>query len=223
MITEQREQELAEAFGLSKVPENRYDDIPKPNKPTSMAGLISFKKSLMLVDRLNTAAFHHYLDDRMVIDQSMDAGFWSPEQSWGVSVRTDVPPPVNERITNAIKIKPTTDKPNYFIWLNNKLYETYLLVGALAMAPPLVWLCGNKRWLKDPKLRAAGAVPLMGVCAKFKLGGSKANLGVLVPAHQKQYIDPEHRILAGAPLSTESIEDQIRRLKEEIDEEERDS
>lgn len=195
MISPQRDQELAEAFGLDRVPENRYEDIPTPNRPTSMAGLITFKKTFMLVDRLRTAAFWRFLDDRMVIDQSMDASIWSRDMSWGVSVRTDVPPPVNERITRATGIKPTLDDPNYFIWLNNKLYETYQLEGAVAMAPPLIWAAGNKSWLRDPKKIAAGAVPMLGVIAKFKTGGPKANLGVIVPSKQKDSIDPEHRVV----------------------------
>ena len=202
MIPAQTEQELAEAFGLDRVPENRYEDLPTPNKPSSMAGLITFKKSLMLVDHLRTVASHRFLDDRMVIDQAMDAGFWSPEQSWAVCVRTDVPPPVNERITNATGIRATMNDPDYFRWLNSKLYETYQLVGALAMAPPLIWACGNRRWLKDAKLRAAGAVPLMGVIAKFKLGGTRANLGVIVPAADKDSIDPQHRVVLDATDTT---------------------
>src|SRR5215471_3656206 len=159
-----------------------------------MAGLITFKKSLMLVDALRTFAFERYLDDRMVIDQSMDASYWSPQQSWALQVPTDRPPPVNERITNATGIRGEIGDPNYFIWLNNKLYETYQLVGALAMARPLIWATGS--WLGNPidwvtrpqhvlanfrkawRYRAAGAGPLLGVIAKFKLGGPKANLGV---------------------------------------------
>jgi hypothetical protein len=200
VIPEQTDQQLAEAFGLDKIPENRYSDLPTPNRPTSMAGLIAFKKTFMLVDRLRTASFMHLVDNYpWVIDQGMDAGFWSPEQSWGICCRTDVPPPVNERISNSTDITETRDDQNYFIWLRDKTWEMYQLMGAVAMAPPLVWACGSRKWLKNIKLRAEGAVPLMGIIAKFQLGGPKAQLGAIVPSAQKAGIHPDHAVLVQTP------------------------
>ncbi|HXU01446.1 MAG TPA: hypothetical protein VN903_10655, partial [Polyangia bacterium] len=69
-LSAEREQQLARDMGLDKAPTPRYDDIPKPNQ--NIGGLIQFRKSLMLVDTLRTAAFHKYLNDALFIDQTMD-------------------------------------------------------------------------------------------------------------------------------------------------------
>lgn len=189
-LSAEREQQLARDMGLDKAPTPRYSDIPKPNQ--NIGGLITFRKSLMLVDQLRTAAFHKYLNDALFIDQTMDAAVWSAEQSFAVMCRTDVPPPVNERITRATGIRPTTDDRDYFQWLASCVLEQWTVLGAKKMAAPLIFAGGDRKWKRDVKLKAAGAVPFMGVISKYERGPTLgANYGVIVPSGEK--IDDDHR------------------------------
>lgn len=189
-LSAEREQELARDMGLDKAPTPRYSDIPKPNQ--NIGGLIQFRKALMLVDPLRTAAFHRYLNDSLFVDQTMDASVWSQEQSFAVMVRTDVPPPVNDPITRATGIRPTTDDQDYFRWLATCVLEQWTVLAARKMAPPLIFAGGGKHWRRDPKLKAAGAVPFMGVISKYERGPALgANYGVIVPSGEK--IEDEHR------------------------------
>jgi hypothetical protein len=186
VISPEREKELAEAYGLDEVPTPRYEDLPDPNKPNSTSGLVSFHKALMLVDRLRTAGFHRYLHDSCAVDQTMDASVWSPEHSFAVQIRTDVPPPVNERITRATGIRPTKDDRDFFIWLANVVAEQWTVLGARKMAPPLIY-CGGDHWNRwSKKERIAGAKPFMGVISKYQwnVGQYGAEYGVIVPVGQ---------------------------------------
>ena len=194
-MTPERERELAAEYGLDKAPELRYDDVPEGNVPFNTGGLVLFHKTLALVDSLRTAAFQHYLSDKCVIDQTMDARSWSRQYSFSTMVRTDVPPPVNERITRATGIRPTLDDRDYFIWLRDKVSEFWTILGAKKMAPPLIY-CGGDHWRRwSKKERIAGAKPFMGVIMKFDWtpGVYGAEYGVIVPSGQK--IDDAHKVV----------------------------
>jgi hypothetical protein len=192
-LSPERALELARGFGLDEVPVPRYDDVPEGNAPSSTVGLVTFKKSIMLVDHLRTVAFHRYLHDSCVIDQTMDASQWSPKHSYSVMVRTDVPPPVNERITRATGIKPTQDDRDFFQWLANVVWEQWTIVGAVRMAPPLIFAGGDqyRRWSKREKV--AGARPFMGVISKYEVGGPRATYGVITP--HDMHIADDHRMV----------------------------
>lgn len=182
-MTPERELELAREYGLDEVPVPRYDDVPAGNAPSSTAGLITFKKAIMLVDHLRTAAFHRYLSDSILIDQTMDSSVWSPQHSFSVMVRTDVPPPVNERITRATGIRATQDDRDFFMWLRDVVYQQWTILGAKKMAPPLIYAGGSHAWRFSKKLWADGARPFMGVIAKYDWtpGVFGATPGVIVP------------------------------------------
>ena len=186
-MTPEREQELASEYGLDHTPELRYDDVPEGNKPFNTGGLVTFHKTLALVDTLRTAAFQRYIHDACAIDQTMDGRSWSREHSFATMIRTDVPPPVNQRITRATGIQPTKDDRDFFIWLANVVHEQWTILGAKRMAPPLIF-CGGDHWRRwSKKERIAGAKPFMGVISKYEweVGVYGAEYGVIVPTGQK--------------------------------------
>ena len=149
----------------------------------------------MLIDQLRTAAFQKYVPDSCLVDQTMDASSWSPQRSFSIMVRTDVPPPVNERITRATGIRPTLDDRDYFIWLAQVVAEQWTVLGARKMAPPLIYCGGDhwKRWSK--KERIAGAKPFMGVITKYDwtIGEYGAEYGAIVPTGQN--ISDSHKVV----------------------------
>jgi hypothetical protein len=194
-VTPEREAELAAQYGLDEVPTPRYEDLPEPNKPFNTSGLVTFHKTLALVDRLRTAAFHRYIHDSCIIDQTMDASVWSPEHSFTAMIRTDVPLPVNERITRATGIQPTMDDRDYFMWLRDVVSEQWTVLGAKKMAPPLIY-CGGDHWRRwSKKERLSGAKPFMGFIAKYDWtpGVYGAEYGLIVPTGQA--IKPSNQVV----------------------------
>jgi hypothetical protein len=70
--------------------------------------------------------------------------------------------------------------------------EQWTVLGARKMAAPLIFAGGGRHWRRDPLLKAAGAVPFMGVISKYERGPALgANYGVIVPSGVQ--IDDDHR------------------------------
>lgn len=189
----ERAQELAEQLGLSRPPAPRYDDLPMDN--AEMGRLVNFRKAIMLVDRILTSAFWPFIPDECVIDNMMDATSYSPGNCFCSMVRTDVPPPVNQKITRVTGMTKTLETRNFLLWMGIILKEHWTALRPRSMAPPLLFQTRG-----DPKV--PGARPAIGLCMKFDLrppDGSSldeifANYGAIVPGGTK--IKDGHRVLA---------------------------
>lgn len=163
-MTPERAEQLAKQMGLDEVPKSRYTDLPPDNLP--MGRLVEFKKMVMLCsDSILTNSFWRYIPDCVVIDHMMDGSVYSGENCFATLIRTDIPPPVNEKITRVTGIRPTMDFENYLLWLGLILKEYWTAMKPRAMAPPL--LCrgyGGRLYRRIP-----GAKPFVGMAMKFDL------------------------------------------------------
>ena len=177
-MTPERQVELARAMGLDAPPRLRME-APAAAPPSEFRP--KFYKALMLVDQIETWAFERFLPDFIVIDQNIDARIHSPELSFAVCVRTDIPPPSNLKIWNATGIQPDTNTAeNQYRWLAVEVGRHYRELGAVAMGLPLVYRTNGKKGL---------IVPYLGAILKFdrtpKDGQLRedmmADVGVLVP------------------------------------------
>lgn len=196
-MTPERQKELAQQMGLDDVPKPRYEDIPPENVP--MGRLVEFKKMVMLGDRLLTAAFWRFIPDCVVIDHMMDGTTYSGDNCFGAMIRTDIPPPVNVKITRATGLRGTMETDNFLLWLGMILKEHWTALAPRAMAPPLISAGrGNnpKRGITIP-----GARPFMGIAMKFDLrppdGRTMADIqpsyGAIVPSTER--VRPDRLVL----------------------------
>lgn len=157
-----REQERAailEELGLDKLPEPRYE-VPEEHPPLPVGGYMSFRKSLECVDPIATAAFERYIPSSCVVDQGLSArdfhAFWTK----GISIRTDLPVPSNERIWRSTGIEPYVNQEQArYLWLAVELRKLYEGHQARRMSLPLVWRTNGHE----------ATVPLLGFIVKLDL------------------------------------------------------
>ncbi len=183
-------------MGLSEVPKPRYADLPPDNLP--LGQIVNFKKMVMLCnDTILTNSFWPFIPDCVVIDHGMDGSVYSGDNCFASLIRTDIPPPVNAKITRVTGIQPTMDFRNFLIWMGLILKEHWTRLKPRAMAPPL--LCrgtGGRAYKRIP-----GARPFLGMAMKFDLrppdGQTMADIqpeyGALIPVTSR--LKPDHLFL----------------------------
>lgn len=206
-------------MGLHKVPELRYDDVPDENVPLEKK--INLRKALMLVDRIQTAAFEFYIPDEIIIDQTMDATVYSEGRTFAELVRTDIPPPSNDRIARATSrpdlgpgVRPVLSDRDFMVWLSLVFKWYWTGLSARRAAPPLIFSGRGDR-------RKWGAKPFLGIIMKFDrtpadgrtVDDMVASVGVMVPPGQKADVKPDHRVIVDA--TPEPIDSQSTLVNEE--------
>jgi hypothetical protein len=183
-LTPEKADVLARQMGLDQAPRPRLA-VPTPNKPIPAEFRPHFYKALMLVDQIESWAFERFIPDFCVIDTAIDARTFSPELSFAVVIRTDVPPPSNQKIMAATGIQADSNTAeNQYRWLGIEVGRHYREIGAVAMGAPLVYRTKGTRG----KMKGL-IVPQLGAIMKFdrtpKDGLSRedmmADVGVLVP------------------------------------------
>jgi hypothetical protein len=196
-------------MGLDEVPVPRTA-VPEPNRPIPAWFKPKFYKALQLVDMIETYAFERFIPNHLVIDKTLDARSYGPDNSFAVCIRIDKPPPSNDQLWRATGIKPTwhpeaLQADNLYRWLGIEVARLYAEYGATAMAPPLVFRTKGSRW--NPLV-----VPILGAVCKFEIkvpaGLTREdiypNVGCLIPSGT--YVKPEHRV---TPLVTNDAGSEI--------------
>lgn len=131
-------EETLKALGLDRLPDPRYEVSEGPKLPTGTE-LVNFRKALMCVDALETAAFSHYIPDSIVIDQRIDTRAFKKGYSEAICIPAYGPiPGVARKTTHATGITTHGDRHNRFLWLANDLKGYYDYKGAKACSPPLL-------------------------------------------------------------------------------------
>ena len=157
MTPEERES-IRKELGLDTLPAPR-GPVPQEHPPVSPGGLLNFHKALSCVDALSTAAFERFIPPSVVIDQSLSARTFHPFFSKAVSIRTDLPPPVDERITRLTGIPYERSDRAFFAWLAQELRILFEGHAPRASSPPLIFRTDGFE----------GTVPLMGFIVFFDM------------------------------------------------------
>jgi hypothetical protein len=127
----------------------------------------------MLLDPILTAKFARYIPDAMIVDSAIDTLSYRPDWSFCMTVRTDIPPPVNPLMTRVTGIAPVIDDGNFMLWIGRELENRANELGSFRIGPPQVFRT------KD----------LMGVMVKYDrtpvdgqtIHDREASIGILLP------------------------------------------
>jgi hypothetical protein len=138
-LTPERRAEVAKMLGLDGPITPRYDDLPKAMDPVDSAKRANHRKALKLLDSIASAAFMRYLPDRLQIDKTLDARVWRDGYSFAATTRTDMPLPVNQKITAATGITSFPCEKNWYNLLAQKIMLYYDYYGARGISPCLVF------------------------------------------------------------------------------------
>jgi hypothetical protein len=152
--------DLLKQLRITEAPKPRYDDLPEQvDQNDQIEKFVNYRKALELIDPLLTARFTRFIPDDIEIDQKLDARQYRHGMMFCPMVRTDVKPPVNSLITKTTGVTPSLDMDNMMRYVAVELRRQYSVVGALKMAPPLVF---STRGSKSKRIPA-----LLGVICKF--------------------------------------------------------
>ena len=131
--------ETLRKMGLSEAPKPRYDDLPAPVGQPDISKLVNFNKAKLLVDPLLTAKFTRFIPDAMIVDQSIDSLSFRADWCFCFHIPTDVPPPVNAKITRVTGIRPIIDDGNFMLWLGREIENMANVIGTFRIGPPHVF------------------------------------------------------------------------------------
>jgi len=165
--------EALKKMGLSEAPKPRYDDLPAPLGSPDISKLVNHTKAKMLVDPILTAKFARYIPDAVIVDQSIDSLSFRPDWSFCLTVRTDIPPPVNALMTRVTGIRPIIDDGNFMLWIGREIENYANTLGTFRIGPPQVFRTAD----------------LMGAMVKYDrtpatgqtIHDSEAGIGLLLP------------------------------------------
>ncbi len=130
---------------ISEIPKPRYEDLPETiDQNDAIEKMVNYKKALLLVDPILTARFERFIPDDIVIDQRIDARQYKHGMMFCPLVRTDVKPPVNPLITRVTGVTEFLDLDNFMRYVAVEMRRQYTLIGATAMAPPLLFSTRGK-------------------------------------------------------------------------------
>ena len=199
-----REAELAKAFGLDKAPALRRE-APGPAPSIPQRFRPKFYKALQLVDRLASVQFWKFIPDFLDVDQSESSDVYSEGNTFAILARTDIPPPVDERLWGPTRILPMSHpecraRENFYRYLRLSLGNHARELGCYKIAPPLIF-----ETIGDPANELAP--PFIGLLVKFlrraadgqTLLDQLADIGVLVP--KDVHRDMDHAVM---PVDTRS-------------------
>ena len=174
-------EEILKELGLDKLPAPRVD---APTGPGGLRGSVKWIQCRDLVDPLETAAFHEFLDPSIVIDQSLDAKTWVKDACFGAAIPWKREIPSNYRIWRSTGIGATPHAKNLYLWLAAVVKAQWDLLNVRAVAPPLVFRTNGHD----------GTEALLGCLLKFDMrrraGEGPASLALLSEKKIPK-IDPE--------------------------------
>lgn len=179
-MTPEEKEAICGELGIDKLPALRYDDVPEEHPPVTGGGLMTYKKVLALIDPIATAAFERFIPAHVVIDSSLSARDFHPFLCKGISFRTDLPVPSNDRIFRSTGVPGGVGEKAWYPWLAVELQKMFDGYGARAVSPPLLWRTNGHE----------GTVPLLGFIVKLDIRpkdgetieDTTASMGLLAPA-----------------------------------------
>jgi hypothetical protein len=142
-------------LGLDQMPAPRLKGLEHAT-PTG-GSMLKWKKAVQLIDEIESCAFERFIPDALEIDQSMDPRSFNPDNSRVISIFTDIPIPMVERISRSTGITEAPTAENHYLWLALEVDRHVIELGAEACSP-----------IKIFRLHGSdGTRPLLG--AMFKL------------------------------------------------------
>lgn len=212
-----RESEVLAELGLTELPKPRFEapkDLPKIPKEFRP----KFWESMQLIDSLESAAFERFIPPECAVDLGIDPYVRDPELSFAILVRTDLPPPVDNRLAAAMGVGRWRDPSEWgrvrYAMLASDLRFQYEYLGASSMSRPLVFRAGAPRRAIPgyhnrgrPRARTHWPIPFVGIHCKVVVkvasgltrDDMKAGLGLLMPKKKSDWFGPA----AGDSLTTD--------------------
>ena len=178
---------VLEKLGLDKLPEPRFE-VPHEIPKQGLGDLVSYRQAMAIHDPIETAAFHRYLDDWIVIDQSINTGSFDPESTRAVTIPWKREIPSNKRIFRSTGIGKEPNAHNHYLWMAQEVARHVTELGARAISPPWVFRTSG----------AEGTEALLGVIFKVDVrpenGQTKLDIGanwaLLGPNKTQAILDP---------------------------------
>lgn len=160
-------------LGLDQMPAPRLKGLEHAT-PTG-GSMLKWKKAVQLIDEIESGAFERFIPNGLEIDMSMDPRSFNPDHSRVISIFTDIPIPMVERISQSTGMTEAPTAENHYLWLALEVDRHVIELGAEACSP-----------IKIFRLTGAdGTRPLLGAMFKLRFPSGKkreeigANWGLL--------------------------------------------